>query len=673
MSARQWTIMRYLRDADEYVTVQCIAEHLRVSQKTVRNELNAIRALLQKEGLGKIESKPHAGVYLRITDECWEKLNVQKYLTKELEAGNEKMVYTIIFELLKKRNLSFKNLQAQLYASRTMIQKLLPQVCTWLEMNRIHVEKEKGEGMNLVVSDQKERYVISSAFFHLWTDIEKKGISFFESRDKSKYNSEVSCFYAKIFDGFDINGVITAIKNTEKKFGFCFTYEGFQQAQIMISFSVWNIRKNNPLDFFTMCTTKIDSEFDDSIASYLVEELEKYYEIHIPMTEKDYLASVLQVTDIQKFLTAEARQFCQLQSLELCRCTMKMVRLIEDMVEYELRHDEYFVENLFLQLRSMIARKKYGIHHRNPLTKQIRQKYHDIFMAIQGISVFVEKELGIILDEDETSYLTLLLGGAMLRRNSNVNACLVCDSYGIGLMQLLHKKLEQQVEGLKIAFEFSMRDLSKIKNCDCDMIISTTREIRCDEKPVVVVDALLLDYDISAVENVMRNILREKAHAKNLSRTWGSRRKLFRKEFIWRNVKGKDKFSVINMMCNELAEAGYVTDSFRESTVLREKKMSTEIGTQIAFPHGAISEVVRTVIAAAFLEDEIPWSKEVQVNQIYLVAFTPDDQQEMSESVLRFYKNFISVINGSHEEWNKKIKGALNEAEIADILNSLIL
>ena len=109
----------------------------------------------------------------------------------------------------------------------------------------------------------------------------------------------------------------------------------------------------------------------------------------------------------------------------------------------------------------MIARLRYGVKTVNPLLKQVKQKYPNIFAAIYAVGVYFEKELGLELNEHEMCSLALLLGGAIERSLSTVTACVVCD-YGIGISQILREQLERTISDIQIVDVLSARDLKKV-------------------------------------------------------------------------------------------------------------------------------------------------------------------------------------------------------------------
>lgn len=668
LSARQYEIVALLRRTEEYVTVREIAEAIGVSQKTVRNDLSAVRNFMKETMLGKIESKAHVGIRLEISQECWEKLEVRREESHHESQSDQALVYRIVCELLKKNTVSYSTLEKQLFITRSVIDRLFPRISRWFKEREICLEKERGAGLTLMIPYLKRRYIWSAATVHLATELEIGG--FLTSGEEKRIDRPVrNKLYSYLLDGFDLSGVIDAVQKMEKRFGFRFTYEGFQQITLMVAVSVQQIRRRMALDFFAICSRNTDSEFDEMTSSYLISRLERNYGIVLPMTERDYIVYAVELTDIQGFTDLEAKQFCQSRSLELCRFTVKVASFMEDLTGRELRKDDFFVESLFLQLRSMIGRCKYEVRQKNPLAQQVRQKYGDIFVAIHGVTVFIEKELGILMNVDETCSLVLLLCGTLLRSMAVINACVVSNYYGLGSAHLLKERLEREVRDLNIVGEFSLRDLEQIKYCDCELIISSLPiENPYDGRPVVLVEDMLLDYDVETIEGAMRKLRKSKMHGKSLKKVFSSSYALFREEFIWMHMKGEDRYSVIEEICSYLSEVGFVTEKFVTSVISREKKLPTEIGQRIAIPHGSAAEVVHSVAAIACLDKAICWGEGEMVDIVFLLAFNPDESPETKDEILRFYKKLVDLLE--EPQLYRQFREVSDKRELVRMMNA---
>ena len=173
LSARQYEIAALLKRSHGYVPVRELADLLQVSQKTVRNEVNAIRQQIEEMGLGEIESKAHAGIRLVMTEECWEKLHVQVKGRQERLGSDREMTFLLLCEILKHRTVSYHTLETRLCVTRPVVERLLPQAAAWLKDNGIRLQKEKGAGLCARMPLLKERYIWSAAVIRLGAEREK--------------------------------------------------------------------------------------------------------------------------------------------------------------------------------------------------------------------------------------------------------------------------------------------------------------------------------------------------------------------------------------------------------------------------------------------------------------------------------------------------------------------
>lgn len=113
MNTRQSEILKALYRADEYITLAEMAEQMQVSVKTVRNDIASIREYLSEQGVGEIETKPHAGIRLIMNEEEWRILGGGDDI-KETE-----MFFFIIRHLLKSKSLTAQRLAQQYYIGRS--------------------------------------------------------------------------------------------------------------------------------------------------------------------------------------------------------------------------------------------------------------------------------------------------------------------------------------------------------------------------------------------------------------------------------------------------------------------------------------------------------------------------------------------------------------------------
>lgn len=655
LSGRQINILQFLNSQNQYVTMTRIAEEMEVSSKTVRNDLAGIREYCTGIRLGGVETKPHAGVRSVFSQEEWERFsdNIQRESSDELSSGIQD---TIIMLLLKRQSVNFNELEKRLYIGRNTIEKALPQVKKWFQSHDILYEKKRGKGMEITYTEYHWRLA-------MWNFVRYGNLPIQDEL-------ESRAILEKLLDGFDINGVELAVEAIEHNNQMVLGYEAHLQLVFLLALGVIRTRKRCIAEIPITENCKIDSVYDINLAGELAARLEDYYQICIPSLERSYILFAVKISDIQKFMDERKKRDFQIQNLELSCLTVKLVSLLGEIINIDLKSDVLFMETLMIQLRSTIQRLKYHISMPHPLLNQVKQKYPNIFAAIYAAGVFFDKELGLEINENEMCYLALFLGGALERNIATLTTCVVCN-YGIGVSQLLKEMIERNITDLKILDVFSVRDIHKIRNLCCDFIISTLPlEEPCGGKDVIVVEHLLPAYDVKKISDKMKQVRRQKLKTKVNCNVLEIKKELFHKDFVWIKLRTQSRGQLINQMCRALIDAGYVTEEFEESVLEHEEMAPTQLGKGVAIPHGYAKYVIRPVVAYASLELQIIWEERELVDIVFLLAFNLDEVSGMKEETIKFYSIFLDILD--NEEELNFVRKIMNGEALVDYMNQKV-
>jgi mannitol/fructose-specific phosphotransferase system IIA component (Ntr-type)/galactitol-specific phosphotransferase system IIB component len=473
----------------------------------------------------------------------------------------------------------------------------------------------------------------------------------------------------ELLEGFDLNGTIVALRHVEEKYSIRFSYDGSLYATFLIAVGILNARRRWYVQMKPLPKCKTDSTYNEMICMELQDKLEEYYEITLPKEEQEWLTFVIAITEIQEFGLDSARQKCEIMNNELCRLTLKVITLASDITNIDLRKDTFLASRLFLDLKAMIERMKYKAYFKNALLKQVKQKYPVIYAVAWSISVLFDKELGLDINEDEIGYLALQIGGAIERNSAVLKACIVCN-YGFGISQMLTEKVERSISDIEIVEILSNRDVRKIQTSDCDFIISTLdlKEIDCN-KECVVVEHLLLPYDINNIEMRMRQIRKERLSNQSASQRISLSKHLFKSELMCLDVETSNKRRLLQDMCTQLESQGYVTTEFEQSVLEREEITSTEVGKGIALAHGYARYVIRPIIAVATLREPIIWAEGEKVDMVFLLAFDLKESMGMRNEIVRFYKSFAAFLENDNAV--SQMKSCTEVDEMEKLLNEL--
>ncbi len=657
LSQRECSILGILHETDGFITAEAISGRLAVSPKTVRNDLTEIKCFLQQANTGSLSAKPSYGMRLNITPPEWEKL--QSLMKEDTKAGDgmEDRILRICGVLLRRRRTSMGYLEQSLYISRSRLEKALPLAEQWLADCNILLQRRRGQGICILCDEFDWRL----AMWRVFLAVQPK-----EQQDRNLFSEMGVGRLRRFLDGFDAAGVIEAMRRMEEQFGISLSYDS--QRQMLFLLSILVFRHNTKGDTAPRKAHE-ENEFNRVLAEALAGELGKLYKTRFTEAELDYIEFIAGISEIQRFTNVETHLQCENAFHKLCKFTVKLITLVEDILKVNLKSDESLASSLFLYLRSAIARKHCTLPSENPLLEKIKTRYPNIYAAAWSTSILFENELGVEVNEDEIGFIALYIGGAVERVNVVCRACMMCN-YGVGISQLLKERIERGLGNLEIVDVVTTRDIERIQASGCDFII-TTHQVPpvFAGKDVIVVDNFLLPYDVKAIQSQMQKVRRRKMN--RISRQQGIwERDLFDSRLVRIFPRTRGKEQLLREMCGQLVEKGYVAEAFTQSVLDREKITSTEIGSGVAIPHGFTRFVMRPVVSVALLEKPMPWYGGSSIEMIFLLAFNMEDVLHMKAQIVKFYSALVSLIDDS-----ERLRGLkkLHDAEkLAEFLNQLI-
>ncbi len=637
MNERQTDILRILYKNRSFMTYGELAEALGVSVGTVRNDISVLKEELSKARAGEIETKPHSGIRLLSTEEALKNI-------KEDGRDDRDIIFFIIRSLLRDGSLTAQKMAEKYYLGRTELEKILEHTESWFSGYHIGFQRRRGKGISIQYSEFNYRVALVG-FCTQYTDLYSTLINE-RSTEYTLISDRDYTAVCAALDGFDAAPVAKAITETENENGFRFDYLSCVRLLLLISLSITRSKKGFEVVMPCAKACKSDGSSDAALAKSLAEKIESDMKIKLSDAEISFIEFAVAVSEIHEFYSDEARHKIEVMNIGLCRLSVKTVNLISDIAGVDLRDDKFFVRQMFLQLKATTARLKYSIAYKNPLLSRIKTKYPNMMAVAWLLGNVFEKELSLELNENEVGALALHIGGAAERHLAGITACIVCD-YGVGISRILREKISREIPELHIDGVFSMRDMRRIKNEPCDMIISTMPldSYRLGERAVVV-GHLLDDSDIRRLEEKIKKIrFGRRGGIKNIL----PKKSLFSRELIFPKCHVKSKKELLEMLCGQLENLGYVTDEFEKSVFERESSTSTEIGKGFAVPHGLSSFVNRSAIAFASLDEPIKWNDEEKTDIVFLLAFDLDESESMKNEIIAFYKSVVTFMEDDEQ------------------------
>lgn len=254
MNRRQKDILKELYGREEYVTVSHLAEKMNVSVKTVRNDISALKEKIVSAG-GELETRPHIGVKLTISEEAWKSLNAGN-------ADDERDIFFfIVRQLLRNSDLTASRLAEQYYIGRTQLDKILERVSKWFSDKHILFDVRRGKGIGIRYSEFNYRLAVCD-FYTEFSDMYEKLITPRESMYAFMSGQEYTALCA-LLDGFEADNAAQLIISMEEKFGIAFNYLSDINLLLLVSLCIIRTRKGCTMselivtDFPSVCESDL--------------------------------------------------------------------------------------------------------------------------------------------------------------------------------------------------------------------------------------------------------------------------------------------------------------------------------------------------------------------------------------------------------------------------------
>ena len=645
LNERWIEILKILLSNTQPIIISDMEERLKVSNRTIRNDLDKIDEIIQKKGYGKIVRKPRVGIWIEVDEEKEKEFRNSIKMTNSYTqpfSPEERQEY-ILNKLLKvQAPITMEELSKELYVSRITVFKDLDEVEKYVKSYNLSILRKQNYGVELVGNERDFRRLAGDFF---------QGSSIHDlNRDCAKYMS--------MFTKENLYTIEQIVKESEIEMEFKLADESISNLIFHSAMLVERVKQNKTVRFKEENFSDIKLQKEYSVAKSIVYKLEKEFDISIPEDEISYIAIHILGSKLQQsYNFCENLNVLENVDLNIVNLSKEIIELIGNILSTDLTKDKKLLIGLVLHLKPTINRLKYDLTIKNPLIDEIKENYPSIFGASWASSVLFEKYYGFKVNEDEIGYIAIHIGAAIERQKTNTKAIVVCNS-GVGTSQLVSIRLEKALPNLEILDIISKHEIENINIKKFDIVISTI-PIDYHLKPVVQISPFVGEKDILEIRKWIVNI--ENTKKLDLDLVEDNSKLLFKQDLIFSNLELKTKESVIEFLSYHMEKQDYVEKNFMNEVFEREKITSTAIGNGVAIPHANQSYVKKPIIAFATLEEPINWSGN-KVDIVFLLALKIDSNDATRKTFSEFYRLL------DNEEVLNKIRESNKDEEIYTLL-----
>lgn len=652
-SPRTKQILQVLLEQEQEISVKYLADRIGVSKRTIQRELGSLGKSLEEYGVS-FHSRTGVGVWLEGGSREREALAAALGDAGAYDASNrEERRRRLILEILKEKGL--KKLfyySSQFGVSEATISADLAAAESWLEQYDLHVSRKPGSGVNVEGTEENYRRAIRA---FISENIDTKTVK--EAyEDNPSGNYDILDSISRILDGEVVKRVMECIMRVDNPLIRTLTENSYVGLVIHISIAVNRILKNETIDE--------DGQWENGnrddvyfLAEALTKELEKEFEIKIPKMELSYICLHIRGSKHEKIQwdTATGRS---IGSEEIRRLVNRMIDAFGGERAYLLKQDEEFIQGLLAHLQPTLVRLMGGMRIQNPILEDIKSGYSDTYRRCLNVSAVLEEIIGKEVPEEETGFLTVHFGAALVRlegRNEKirkVHVGVVCSS-GIGISRLMASKIEHVFQGRINVVTYGKNDVTPYVEGKTDFFVSSI-SVDAADTPVVYVNPLLNESDMDRIRTM---IFQYERMPEINGETEGFSEELEEINIMAAQInaviKYMDLFKVDNYITFDelLIAIGEKLSPYRDrgemiqEDIRRREKISSQIFAEFGFAllHAGTKGVVRPSFNICMTKDlksfKDPYFKEIQA--VFVMLLPVDGHARINREILGYISSVL--------------------------------
>ncbi|MBX4268524.1 BglG family transcription antiterminator [Clostridium estertheticum] len=504
LTLRHKSFIKLMLKENEYKPIKYFSNMLKVSDKTLKNDLPVIEKYLEKYPI-TLDRKTGYGIIIKLEAntkrELLNDINSLREIQDQLSITGRRSQIIKLLLVESNTNTSIQKLSDKYYVSKASIVNDFKYIEEWLQKFDIELEKTI-EGTKVSGNETSIRKAIASLLEELLNEnTQELDFSAITRLDTTTFNG-----LQKMFNVDWVLYIESILTELEYNFKCSISEPYYINLLTHILICLKRIEEGNQIED-SNCNLKLLDGVDEFVYENtlkLVDNIYKKYKVKISESEICYIYQFLVSTGLGKSINENTRLINNDPNNISKKLTENMITQISDFIDYDLTQDTVLAEALFLHIRPMLNRLKYNIQIKNPLLEEIQERFSEILGKCElSIFLLVKKYNLYSISIDEIGYIATYFQAAIERSISKKRVMVICHS-GYGTSQLLTTRLRRAFPQWVIVDVLSTHALSKTNIEDIDFIVSTVH-LDIKEKPYLIISALLRESDIANITNMLLN------------------------------------------------------------------------------------------------------------------------------------------------------------------------
>ena len=465
-------LLKYLIQLEEPETIMTISRATNQSRRKIYYHLEKINDALADAG-EVISSRPRVGIVLTAH---------QKELCQALLEGvdsysyvmsmTERMQLTVLYICIAKERVTIEKLMELTEVSRNTVLNDLNEIRNQLasEQYQVNLASTKAQGYFLKCHPLNKIQYVHSLLYHIFVEENHSFVMILTEKIK-EFIREDLLLSDELQDFLN-----QRVQDVEQDLGKKINHHEIKfmlqvLPYLLLSCRNMALNEEEQEDLkreFTLIRKRIEYQ----AAKHLNNNLGAIFGLKLNDIEISLLTVLLLSYRKDRDIHATSQDFVQLKE-----AIDEFIWRFEVSSHFEIENKEDLLRNLLTHCKALLFRKTYGILSKNPLTRQIKEKYADLFAVTKSCSVILEEAWLISLTDDEVAYLALHMGGFLKHNRAEKQDAkriyLVCDE-GVAVQKLLLKQCLYHLPNENLSAVFTTEQFKSVEDIlDVDLLITT--------------------------------------------------------------------------------------------------------------------------------------------------------------------------------------------------------
>ncbi|MDO6451249.1 BglG family transcription antiterminator [Oceanobacillus profundus] len=469
ISNRERKILEILLGNPEGITVKDIAKELEVSARTIHRDLKNTEDITNHYNL-ILEKK--SGVGLRLVGMEQDRKQFLSALANVtvFDFTPEERQSIILATLLEmKEPIKLFTLSTELKVTEATISHDLDQLEKEIASYRLILIRKRGYGVEIAGDEANKRAALSSLISKHIDPFEF--VSLIKDNIQKKSQDQFSAISNRLLGLVNPEHLIVIrqrVEQAREELPYELADSALIGLVVHLALAIERLQKGDSIQFDQAQLMQMEGTKEYRVAEKMIRDIEGPLGMAIPDDEIGYITMHLMGAKLR----SDSNYIDMYPDEDIVFSANQLIRSVSKQINVPQMNNKQLLNDLVAHLKPAIYRLKQGMTIKNPLIREIKQDYDELFHMITAAvrDTFPNMEF----PDDEIGYLVLHFAAALLNNEKAVDlqALVICSS-GIGTSKMLATKLVQRIPEIKHVENASIFDLNKLNVEAYDVIVST--------------------------------------------------------------------------------------------------------------------------------------------------------------------------------------------------------